>query len=276
MLLERFLSMTGIDVIKTPEDLERPPLSENELARYSRQLNLEGFGGPRAQQRLKSAAVAVSRCGGVGGTVCMLLARAGIGKLILAHGGHISWENLNRMPLAYTSDLDRPYTEAFMEKLCAINPEVELSSILGNIDDKNAYDFVSQADIIADGAPLFEERYAMNAEAVRQDKPLVSGAMYDLEGYVTTIVPGVTPCLACIYPTRPDYWIHGSVFPVIAPISTIVGSIMAMEIIKLLTGVGETLKNRLWRFDIRDNWARQFNVKRRKDCAVCSPTDSTS
>ncbi len=199
----------------------------------------------------------------------MLLARAGIGKLVLAHGGRVSWENLNRMHLAYTGDLNRPYTEVFQEKLRAINPDVELAAIPQNIGERNVDEFVSLADIVADGAPLFEERYSMNAEAVRQGKPLVSGAMYDLEGYATTIVPGETPCLACIYPSRPDYWTNPLVFPVIAPISTIVGSIMAMEVIKLLTGMGKTLKGRLWRIDLQENWARQFTVKRRENCEVC-------
>jgi molybdopterin/thiamine biosynthesis adenylyltransferase len=199
----------------------------------------------------------------------MLLARAGIGKLVLAHGGRVSWENLNRMHLAYTADIDRPYTEVFEENLRAINPAIQIAVISQNINEQNMDEFVSQSDVIADGAPLFEERYFMNAEAVRQGKPMASGAMYDLEGYVTTIIPGETPCLACIYPSRPDYWTNIGVFPAIAPISTIVGAVMAMEIIKLLTGMGETLKGRLWRIDLRENWVRLFTVKRRQNCEVC-------
>jgi|ERR1700722_7987359 len=262
--------MPPINLVENSHSSTEPLLSASELERYSRQLQSEGFGGQPAQARLRSASVAVSRCGGVGGTCAMLLARAGIGKLVLAHGGHIVRENLNRMHLAYTEDLNRPYTEAFEEKLRAINPDVELTAIAQNIGEDNVDEFVSGADIIADGAPLFEERYAMNGEAVRRRKPLVSGAMYDLEGYATTIVPGETPCLACIYPVRPDYWVDAHVFPVIGPISTIVGAVMAMEVIKLVTGTGETLKGRLWRIDLEQNVARQFTVKRREDCEVCS------
>ncbi len=247
-----------------------PDLTPAELERYSRQLRLEGFDGETAQRRLKSSSVVVSRSGGVGGTVAMLLARAGIGRLILAHGGRVTREVLNRMHLAMTSDLDRPYTEVFVEKLRDINPFVELVSVPENINSDNAAGIISQGDLVADGAPLFEERYAMNFEATKQNKPLVSGAMYDLEGYVTTIIPGETPCLSCIYPSRPDYWTNIEVFPAIASISTLVGAVMAMEVIKLLSGMqGETLKGRLWRFDLRSNTARHFKVNRKADCPVC-------
>ena len=262
--------------ISTLENTERgqhpkaPDLSPAELERYSRQLRLEGFDGEAAQRRLKSATVVVSRSGGVGGTVAMLLARAGIGRLILAHGGRVTREVLNRMHLAMTSDLDRPYTEVFVEKLRDINPFVELVSVPENINSNNAAGIISQGDLVADGAPLFEERYAMNFEAVKQNKPLVSGAMYDLEGYVTTIVPNETPCLTCIYPTKPDYWNTIEIFPAIASISTLIGAVMAMEVIKLLSGMqGETLKGRLWRFDLRSNTARHFKVSRRADCPAC-------
>lgn len=244
-----------------------PGFSLPEQKRYSRQLDIDGFGG-QAQARLKAATVAISRCGGVGGTCAMLLARAGIGRLILAHGGHVTLENLNRMHLAGTSDLDRPYTDAFVDALRDINPSVSLIPVPENVSCGNVRELVTQADLVADGAPLFEERWLMNSEAIRQNKPLVSGAMYDLEGYVTTIIPGCTPCLSCIYPAKPDYWTL-TAFPVIAPISTLVGAIMAMEVIKLLTGVGDTLQGLLWRWDIRSNLAKQFKVVKRVDCPVC-------
>jgi molybdopterin-synthase adenylyltransferase len=243
--------------------------SREELERYSRQLRLEGFDGEAAQYRLKCSTVVISRSGGVGGTVAHLLARAGIGRLVLVHGGRVTREVLNRMHLAFTSDLDRPYTEVFVEKLRDINPYVELVSVPENMNSNNAASIIAQGDVIADGAPLFEERYAMNYEAVRQKKPLVSGAMYDLEGHATTIVPGETPCLSCIYPSKPDYWNTIEVFPAIGSISTLVGAVMAMEVIKLLTGMGDTLKGRLWRFDLRSNQARHFKINRRDDCPIC-------
>jgi molybdopterin/thiamine biosynthesis adenylyltransferase len=198
----------------------------------------------------------------------MLLARAGIGSLTLAHGGHVITENLNRMHLANTNDVNRPYIKAFLEKLNDINPNVELRGIPDNINQDNVDDLVSHCDIVADGSPSFEERYLMNQAAITYQKPMISGAMYDLEGYVTTIISPRTPCLACVYPNEPASWTT-TCFPVIAPISSLIGSIMAMEVIKLVTGLGETLQGRLWRFDLRSNWAKQFVISKRENCVVC-------
>ena len=242
--------------------------SESELARYERQIRIEGF-GLDGQRRLKAATVLVSRVGGVGGTAAMNLARAGIGRLILAHGGKIVPEYLNRMQLALPADIGRPCTEVFVEKLRAINPDVELVAVAENISERNVEKLVGQADLIVDGAPLFEERYALNAEAVRQRKPLVSGAMYSTEGYVTSIFPDETACLACIYPEKPDYWTNINVFPAIGPGPVIVGSMLAMEVVKILTGLGDPLKNVLWYFDLHTAMVQRLNVNRIPTCPVC-------
>ncbi len=243
--------------------------SDFELERYSRQIRINGF-GLEGQRRLKNASVLVSRVGGVGGAAAMMLARAGIGRIVLAHGGLIVPEYLNRMHLAFTSDLGRPCTQVFVEKLQAINPAVELIAVPENISEANVVDLVAQVDLIVDGAPLFEERYAMNQEAVRQRKPLVMGAMYSTEGYVTTITPGETPCLACIYPQKPDYWTDIKVFPAIGPGPLMVGGMLAMEAIKIITGFGQPLYNVLWFFDLETAMVRHLKIRRRPDCSVCA------
>jgi molybdopterin/thiamine biosynthesis adenylyltransferase len=164
--------------------------------------------------------------------------------------------------------------EVFLEKLRAINPDVELVGSPENVAAHNVAGLVAQADVVADGAPLFEERYLMNAAAVRQRKPLVVGAMYGTEGFVSTIVPGETACLACIYRSKPDYWTSIEVFPAIAPAPALVGSMIAMEVIKLVTGFGKPLKGRVWFFDLEHNQTRQFTVKRQPDCSVCGTLSS--
>lgn len=249
--------------------------TEFELERYSRQIRIEGF-GLESQRRLKAATVMISRVGGVGGTVAMHLARAGIGRLIIVHGGHIVPEYLNRMQLALPEDLDRPCTEVFVEKLKAINPDLDIIAVPENVSEDNVAQLVSKANLVVDGAPLFEERYLMNQAAVRQGKPLVMGAMYSTEGYVTTIVPGETPCLACIYPKKPDYWTNIKVFPAIGPGPVIVGSMAAMEAIKVLTGFGQPLKNVLWFFDLETNIVRRLRTDRRSDCPVCQDSFMTA
>jgi molybdopterin/thiamine biosynthesis adenylyltransferase len=239
-----------------------------ELERYSRQIRIEGF-GIESQRRLKAATVMISRVGGVGGAVAMNLANAGIGRLVIAHGGRVVPEYLNRWHLAVPSDVDRPCTEVFVERLKAINPNMDIIAVPETVSEDNVTKLVSQANLVVDGAPLFEERYLMNQEAVRQGKPLVMGAMYSTEGYITTIVPGETPCLACIYPKKPDYWTNIKVFPAIGPGPVIVGSMAAMEAIKVLTGFGQPLKNVLWFFDLETNIVRRLRVNRRPDCPVC-------
>jgi molybdopterin/thiamine biosynthesis adenylyltransferase len=244
-----------------------------ELERYSRQIRIEGF-GIESQRRLKAATVMISRVGGVGGAVAMNLANAGIGRLVIAHGGRVVPEYLNRWHLAVPSDVDRPCTEVFVERLKAINPNMDIIAVPETVSEDNVTKLVSQANLVVDGAPLFEERYLMNQEAVRQGKPLVMGAMYSTEGYITTIVPGETPCLACIYPKKPDYWTNIKVFPAIGPGPVIVGSMAAMEAIKVLTGFGQPLKNVLWFFDLETNIVRRLRVNRRPDCPVCGEISS--
>lgn len=248
--------------------ISEPVFTESELARYTRQTRIEGF-GLEGQRRLKAATVMVSRVGGVGGTAAMNLARAGVGKLILVHGGHIVPEYLNRMQLAVPADVGRPCTEAFVEKLRAINPDVALQAVPQNVCEENIADLVRQADLIVDGAPLFEERYLLNREAVRQGKPLVSGAMYSTEGYVTNVIPGETPCLACVYPEKPDYWTNINVFPAIGPGPVLVGTMLAMEAIKIISGFGQPLKNVLWYFDLETAQVQRLRIARRPECGVC-------
>jgi len=245
-------------------------LSPAELERYTRQIRLDGF-GLEGQRRLKAATVLISRVGGVGGTVATLLARAGVGRLILAHGGRIVPEYLNRMPLAVPADIGRPCTDVFVEKLRAINPDLTISALSANVTEETAEALAEPADLIVDGAPLFEERFALNRAAVRQQKPLVMAAMYGLEGYVTTFLPGETGCLVCLYPDKPDDWTSIEVFPAMGPAPSLMGTVAAMEAIKVLTGVGQSLAGVLWHCDLATVEVQRLRIHRRDDCAVCGP-----
>jgi molybdopterin/thiamine biosynthesis adenylyltransferase len=245
-----------------------PQLSEFDLQRYERQIRIEGF-GIEAQQKLRASTVFISRVGGVGGTAAMNLARAGIGRLVLAHGGAVVPEYLNRMQVVLPEDVGRPVIDVWVERLRRINPSVEITGLAENVTAANVDGLVSQADLVIDGAPLFEERYLMNSAALRHNKPVCTGAMYSTEGYVTTIIPGKTPCLACLYPEKPDYWTTIKVFPAIGPGPVIIGATVAMEAIKVLTDFGQPLTNVLLFFDLESNVNRHLNVQRRPDCPVC-------
>lgn len=243
-------------------------LSEFDRERYSRQLRIEGF-GEAGQLRLKGSTVLVSRVGGVGGTAAMNLVRAGVGRLILAHGGEVVPDYLNRWQLITPADLGKPCAEAWAEKLRQIDPEVEIVTVNEYINEKNVAGLVAQADVVVDGAPMFEERYLMNDEAMRQGKPVCMGAMFSMEGYASTFIPGETACLRCVFPEKPEYWTDMKVFPAIGPGPVMVGTTIAMEAIKVLTGFGQPLKNVLWFFDLESNTTRYLEIERVKDCPAC-------
>ena len=243
-----------------------PELTADERSRYEWQLWVRDF-GEEGQRRLKSATVLVSRIGGVGGSAAMQLAAAGIGRLILAHAGDVRLSDLNRQLLMTTDGIGQPRVASAARRLRELNPHVEIETVAENVNDSNAAELVSRCDVVVSAAPLFAERLLMNREAVRQQKPLVDSAMYELEGRLTTIVPGRTPCLSCLYPEPPPNWKRE--FPVFAAVSSTVGSLAAMEVIKLIAGVGEPLTGRLLTFDLRDMTFRTVPIARQSDCPVC-------
>jgi molybdopterin-synthase adenylyltransferase len=236
--------------------------------RYRRQIGISGL-GETGQLSLSTSSVGISRVGGVGGNVASHLARAGIGRLKLAHGGTIEEEALNRWPLVFTDDVGRPSTEVHSDTLGRINPTVQVAAINNNITDPDSAAFLENVDVLVDGAPLFEERYELNRLAVLEGKPLVSGAMYDTECVVTSINPGRTPCFQCIYPEKPPNWDSIYVFPAISPGPALVAAVMAMEVIKILTGSGEPLYGKLFYFDMNDNSSQIFSVHRDENCPAC-------
>jgi len=241
-------------------------LTPEELDRYQWQLWTDGF-GVEGQQRLKGATVLVSRIGGVGGTAAMQLAAAGIGRLILAHAGNLRRNDLNRQLLMNSDGIGTPRIEMAARRLRELNPHVEVETVGENIDEANAAKLVEQADVIVSAAPLFAERMLMNRESVAQRKPLVDCAMYDLEGRLTTILPGESPCLHCLYPEPPPNWKRE--FPVFSAVASTAGALAAMEVIKLIAGIGEPLAGRILSFDLRDMSFRSIAIARRDDCATC-------
>ncbi len=251
----------------TSSDTHNTLLTDEELKLYERQIQDENI-GIAGQEKIKQSSVMISRVGGLGGSVAMLLAKAGIGKLVLAHDGVVEHENLNRMHLAFRKDLGQPRIDVFERTLNDINPDVEIVKTNENVNSDNADWLASQADIIVDAAPLFEERYLMNQSAVAQQKPLVMAGMYGLDGYVTTVKPGSSACLACIFPKPPEDW-NLTIFPVITPSPVIISSIAAMEVLKLIVGIGDTLENKLLYCDLLTNTYKKLDVSKRHDCPVC-------
>ncbi len=252
-----------------------PELTDEERRRYEWQLWVRDF-GEEGQRRLKGASVLVSRVGGVGGAVAMQLAAAGIGRLVLAHAGNVRVDDLNRQLLMTTDWIGKPRVESAARRLRELNPHVEIETVAENVSESNAAALVSRCDVAVGAAPLFSERLLMNREAVRQNKPLVDSAMYDLEGRLTTILPGRTACLSCLYPEPPPNWKRQ--FPVLSAVASTVAALAAMEVIKVIAGLGEPLAGRLLTFDLRAMSFITVPVARQTQCPVCcsaSPAEPT-
>lgn len=247
----------------------RQPLTDEERAIYEWQIWVPEF-RETGQEALKGASVLISRCGGLGSVVAYELAAAGVGKLVIAHAGNVKPSDLNRQLLMTYDWLGKPRVESAARRLRELNPRLEVEAVGENINEQNAERLVQQADVIVDCAPLFNERYLLNREAVRQNKPLVECAMYDLEAQITSILPGQTACLACIYPDNPPAWKRE--FPVFGAVAGTIGCLGAMEAIKLIAGFGEPLRNQLLTCDLRDMTFRKLKIHRNPECAVCGGT----
>ncbi len=247
----------------------RRQLSAEERATYEWQMWVPGF-GEEGQQKLKSASVLVSRIGGLGGVVAYELAAAGVGRLILAHAGDVKPSDLNRQLLMTHAALGSSRVACAGQRLRELNPRLQVVEVAENASEDNAAELVAQADVVVDCAPLFSERFALNRAAVAQGKPVVECAMYALQAQVTTVLPGRTPCLACLYPEQPPAWKRE--FPVFGAVSGAVACLGAVEVIKLLSGLGEPLAGRLLTMDMGTMETRTMTVARRSGCAVCGAT----
>jgi molybdopterin/thiamine biosynthesis adenylyltransferase len=241
-------------------------LTPTELERYRRQIMLPGF-GEESQQRLKDTTVLVTGVGGLGATAALYLAVAGVGRLILLRGGELRLDDMNRQVLMTHDWVGKPRVFKAKATLEAINPDVQIDAICDYVTPENVDTLVQSADLVLDCAHNFVERELLNAACVRWGKPMVEAAMNDMDAYLTTIVPGLTPCLSCIFPEKPDWDKRG--FGVLGAVSGTLACLTALEAIKLITGLGTPLYSQLLTMDL----SRAEFAKRRPyhdpDCPVC-------
>lgn len=243
-----------------------PSLTPTEVERYQRQMMLPGF-GETSQCLLKNTTALVTGVGGLGGTAALYLAVAGIGKLILVRGGNLQRDDLNRQVLMTDDWVGKPRVFKAQETLAKLNPDITIEAICEYVTADNIDALVQQSHIALDCAFDFKERDLLNAACVRWRKPMVEAAMNGMEAYLTTIVPGKTPCLSCIFPEKPEWDRWG--FGVLGAVSGTLACLAALEAIKLITNLGEPLLGKLLTMDL----ARTEFAKRRPyhdpNCPVC-------
>ncbi len=234
-------------------------------ARYDRQMRIDGW-GVEGQRKLREASVAVVGVGGLGCPISLYLTAAGVGRLKLIDADVVDESNLNRQVLHWTKDIGRPKPESAMEKLKQLNPEVEIEIACTRLTEENVDELLGDVDVIVDGMDNFPTRFVLNSYAVRSGKPFFHGSIWGLEGRATTILPGQTACLSCIFKASPP----PGVFPVVGTTPGVVAMIQATEVIKYFTGIGQLLLNR---YLIYDGVTMSFHIiklKRDPNCHVCA------
>ncbi len=245
-------------------------LSDAELERYSRQLVLREWSGS-AQERLKQSAALVVGAGALGSPAATYLAAAGIGRLGIVDEDAVELSNLHRQPLHGTPDVGRMKAESAAAKLAALNPEVAVESYRLRIDAENAEETVAGFDVVVDCSDSFETRYVVNDACCAARIPLVEAGVLAFSGLVLSIRPGESACYRCAFPTPPA---PGTVpscreAGVLGATAGVVGSIQALEAIKLLTGVGDALTDRILQLDAATMEQLLVTTSRRADCPAC-------
>ena len=248
------------------DQAKTPGLSDAELQRYARQLG-DGVLSEQGQLQLKQSTVLVTRVGGMGGPAALMLAMAGVGRVIIAHGGEMISPDLNRQVLGSEAVIGHPRSEPFAEYLRTMNQFIEVEAIDHEPDDQEADELARRVDIIVSCPPTFEERLRLNRAAVGAGIPLIDAAQWGMTGTMMVVKPGKSACLACVYPKTPPF---EEFFPVVGAISSMTGTMAALEAIKILSGTGKPVYGKMLTYDAFEGRMTTIHLERRADCPVCS------
>ena len=249
----------------------REDLSKDEIARYSRHLimpevTLEG------QKRLKKARVLCIGAGGLGSPLSLYLAAAGVGKLGIVDFDVVDLSNIQRQILYSTADVGRPKLEAARERLTQLNPEIEVVAHPMRLSSWNAMELFAEYDVVADGSDNFPTRYLVNDACVLSGKPNIYASIFRFEGQVSVFnAPGGGPCYRCLFPEPPPPGLVTSCAEggVLGVLPGIIGSMQALEVLKVILGKGDVLSGRLILFDALAFKFRELPFNRNPACAVC-------
>lgn len=245
-------------------------MTEAELDRYARHIVLREIGGA-GQNRLRAAKVLVVGAGALGSPVALYLAAAGVGRMTLADDDHVGLSNLQRQVIFRSKDAGRTKVEAAAEAVSALNPHVAPAMLARRITADDA-GLVAGFDLVLDGTDSFASRFAVNQACVAAGVPLVAGSIAQWEGQLTIWDPARdAPCLACVFPEPPAQGVAPSCAEagVVGALPGVVGSMMALEAIKLLTGAGAPMRGRMLIFDGLWGENRVISMRRREGCAIC-------
>ena len=258
------------NLLMTPTD-NNIELTDDQLLRYSKQIMLPQF-GIESQQRLLESHVLLLGLGGLGSPIALYLAAAGIGQITLVDPDVVELSNLQRQIIHQTADIGRRKVDSAEESLHKLNSDTKLTCIPKALSDQELNQQADLADVVVDATDHFQIRDKINQACVNTRTPLVSGAAIRMEGQVSVFRTDLdnTPCYRCLYPELSEDTQTCSENGVLAPVTGIIGSIQALETIKLLTGVGTTLSGRLLMMDASHMEWRDLKLKQDKNCPVCA------
>jgi molybdopterin/thiamine biosynthesis adenylyltransferase len=239
--------------------------SRQELARYNRQTIIPAI-GEAGQKKIKASKVFVAGAGGLGSISSYYLAAAGVGELIIVDRDVVEMTNLNRQIIHNTADIGMPKVLSAKKKLEALNPHCAVRPIQTEIEKGNVVDLIGDCSVIVDATDNFETRRVLNYASLQKNVPFIYGGVSEFNGMITTFMPGKTPCFECLFPgiETPE-----SLIGVIGPLPGIVGSLQAVETIKIILGINGLLTGRLLSISASDMTFREIKVVKNPECMVC-------
>jgi molybdopterin/thiamine biosynthesis adenylyltransferase/rhodanese-related sulfurtransferase len=245
-------------------------LTVEQRARYSRHLILQGV-GETGQRKLLEARVLLVGAGGLGSPAALYLAAAGIGTLGIVDGDRVDASNLQRQVLHDVDGIGRLKVETAAERVAALNPDVALEAHPARLTAANALELMTGYDLIVDGSDNFPTRYLINDASLHLGVPVVHGSIFRFEGQVSVFAPFEGPCYRCLFPLPPPPELAPSCAEagVLGVLPGIIGSLQAMEAIKLVLAIGESLVGRLLTYDALDEHFEKLQIARDPHCAAC-------
>lgn len=249
---------------------EAPPLRPDQYARYRRHLTLPEL-GLAGQQRLLEGSVLLIGAGGLGCPAALYLAAAGVGRIGLLDDDVVSASNLQRQILYATADLGRRKVDVARERLLALNPDVRVDVFATRLDSSNALDVFADYDVVVDGTDNFPTRYLTNDACVLLGKPNVYGSIFRFEGQASVFDARHGPCYRCLYPEPPPPGAVPSCAEggVLGILPGTIAMVQATETLKLLTGIGRSLRGRLLHYDALEMSFREFRLQKDPACPIC-------
>ena len=254
-----------------PETPKKGGFSETELNRYARHIVLREIGGP-GQKALKEAKVLVIGAGGLGAPALQYLAAAGVGTIGVIDDDLVENANLQRQIIHDDAGIGMPKVFSAQQRMAAQNPFVTVRPYHRRLSEDIAAELVAEYDLVLDGTDNFDTRYLVNAACVAAGKPLISGALSQWEGQMSVFDPARgAPCYRCIFPKAPPPHLAPSCAEagVIGPLPGVIGSMMAVEAIKVITGAGRAARGQMLIYDALYGENRTIQLERRADCETC-------